>query len=191
MCPAFPGATGLWSVHWTDGLYMHNKCHVFLSTDHLQNVARAWLMLPENPGQKYGNPVADALQRDWDQDFSKGFGLSGAADFSKSFRADAEQGLDSTSGSFGRTDAAHAGFVSAARKGKEMLHWEAVWKPWCNVEGSRVQLRSGRHFNTNSVWWKGCVNLLMEFYRYKKAPTRIDSCFIYSLINHPWNCTLL
>lgn len=33
---------------------------------------------------------------------------------------------DTTSGSFGRTDVAHAGYVSAARKGKEMLHWEAV-----------------------------------------------------------------
>lgn len=83
-------------------------------------------MLPENLGQKYGNPLADALQCDRDQDFSKGWGLSAAADFSKPFRADAEQGLDSMSGSFGGTDVAHAGYMSSARTGKEMLHWEAV-----------------------------------------------------------------
>lgn len=49
-------------------------------------------MLPENLGQKYGSPMADALHCDQDQDFSKGFSLSTAADFSKSSRADAEQG---------------------------------------------------------------------------------------------------
>lgn len=59
--------------------------------------------------------------------------------------------------------------LSTARKGKEDLHWEAIWRLWCNVEGYRVQLGPGRYFSMNSMWWKGCVALLMEFYRYKKC----------------------
>lgn len=49
-------------------------------------------------------------------------GLSAADDFSRSSRADAEQGLDSMTGSFGRTDVGHAGpEYSKERQGSSSL----------------------------------------------------------------------
>lgn len=66
---------GLWSVPWTDCLYVHNKCCVFPSTDHLWNVGMVCLMLPESLAQKYGIPMVDALLCIRDQNFQRTLGF--------------------------------------------------------------------------------------------------------------------
>lgn len=118
VCPALPGAVGLWSLHWTDGLYMHNKCHVFPCTDHLWNVGIGCRMLPENLATLWLMlcNVTETI-------IFKGLRTSSCCWFQCIFQSRRWARLGLHDGVFGRTDAA----CESPEYSKKMWRSSSLW----------------------------------------------------------------
>lgn len=65
------------------------------------------------------------------------------------------------------------------------LKTRAAWKA-AECSWGQEDILTLIQYDERAVWL-----FLMEFHRYKNGPTGIESCFIYLLINHHWNNTLL
>lgn len=142
------------------------------------------------PGTEIWHPYGWCSAMYQRPEFSKDFRLSAAADFSISSREGTVQCLASMTGTFGRTDVACEGhkvtefFIRRLFEDRGAT-WKSTQRSW-----GQGEILLWFQCDEKAVWCLMGLSREREKKK-KKHLTGIDGCFIFSLINCPWNNRLL